>query len=168
MLRGARLDGQIDVGLLDRQFGERALVDDVDDVAALLGDDGGDPDQTARAVGHADAQPHQPLGAHQPAQDHRRQQPAVDIAATQDEADAAAPEPLRVAGDGGEAGGTSTLGHRLLDLQQLQHRGLDRRLLDQHHIVDQPLDDREGDVARLLDRDALGDGGAAGHGRKPA
>ena len=63
--------------------------------------------------------------------------------------------------DRGQAGGAGALGHGLLDLQQLQDRGLDRRLLDQQHVVDQPLDDRQGEVARLLDRDALGDGRAA-------
>ena len=51
----------------------------------------GDAGQAARAVGHADAQAHQALGAHQAAQDHGRQQAAVDVAAAQDEADACRP-----------------------------------------------------------------------------
>ena len=89
---------------------------------------------------------------------HRREQAAVDVAAAQDEADAAAAEPLGVARDRGEAGGAGALDHDLLDLQQLQDRGLDRGLLDQQHLVDQPLDDRQGQLAGPLDRDALGDG----------
>ena len=80
----------------------------------------------------------------------------------------AAAEALGIAGDRGEAGGAGALGHGLLDLEQLQDRGLDRRLLDQQHVVDQALDDREGELARLLDRDALGDRRPAGHGRQAA
>ena len=120
------------------------------------------------AVRHADAQAHQPLGAHEAAQDHGREQAAVDVAAAQDETDPPAAEALGMAHHGGEAGRTRPLGHGLLDLQQLQDRGLDRGLLDQQHVVDQPLDDRVGEVARLLDRDALGDGRAARERRQPA
>ena len=97
------------------------------------------------------------------------EQAPVDVAAAQHEADLAAAEPLGIAHDRREAGGAGALGHGLLDLEQLQDRGLDRGLLDQQHVVDQALDDRQGQVARLLDRDALGDAsGAAAPAGRPA
>ena len=70
------------------------------------------------------------------------------------------------ASDGGQGRGAGTLGHDLLGLEQAGHRRLDLVLADQQHLGDQRLDDRQGELARLLDGDALGHGWAAEVGRQ--
>ena len=67
----------------------------------------------------------------------------------------------RMGDHGGEARGAGALGHQLLLLGQHLHGALQRVLLDQQQLLDQPADDRPGQLARGLDRDALGDGLAA-------
>ena len=55
VLAVARFDRHLDLGDLGRQIGEHPLVGDLDDVAALLADDGGEAGQRARHVGDGDA-----------------------------------------------------------------------------------------------------------------
>ena len=74
----------------------------------------------------------------------------------QHDADLAAGEQLAVGEHGGEAGGARAFDHGLFDLQQQRHRALKLRLVDQHEIVEQAGKDLRGELARLLDRDALG------------
>ena len=76
-----RLDRDLDLGRPGRQVDEHALVQDLDDVGALVSEDGGDAAQAAGYVGHLDVQPRQPAVADEPAHDHRGQQARIDVAA---------------------------------------------------------------------------------------
>ena len=62
---------------------------------------------------------------------------------------------------GGQGGRAGALGHGLLDIAVEGDGPLEEGLLDQQHVVDQRPGDGVGEVADLLDRDALGDGRAA-------
>ena len=92
----------------------------------------------------------QALGVHQATQDEHREQPAVDVAATQHQADLAADGSVRDRHHRGEAGGAGALDHGLLDLEQGQDRGLERVLFDQENVGDQLAHDRQGELARRL------------------
>ena len=135
MLGRARLDREVDVGQLDRELGEGALVGDVDHVAAgsamivairarLPGLSGTPTRRRTRRWVRT-----------RPRRITAESSRLSMLPPHSDEPDLAAAEALGIAHHGGEAGRTGTLGHRLLDLEQLQDRGLDRRLLDQQHLV---------------------------------
>jgi hypothetical protein len=112
-----------------------------------------------------DPQPREPARAGEVAQQHVGEQPRVDVAAGQHEADLLAGEPLAVRHHRGQPGRAGALDHGLLDLQQQRDRGLEVGLADQHDVVDHPLDHARGERARLLDRDALGQRVAAARQR---
>ncbi len=57
-----------------------------------------------------------------------------------------------------QAGRAGALGDGLLDVGVERHRPFERSLLDQHDVFHQRPGDGVGEVAHLLDRDALGDG----------
>ena len=70
--------------------------------------------------------------------------------------------------DGREARRARALHHRLLDLEQHHDRLLDVALVHEQHVGHRARDDLPRDPARLLHRDALGDGGGAEHRRRAA
>ena len=96
---------------------------------------------------------------------HRGQQPRVDIAAGEDQPDLLAAETLGIGQQRGQGGRAGALGDGLLDIAVEGDGPLEEGLLDQQHVVDQRPGDGEGEVADLLDLDALGDGLAAGRRR---
>ena len=124
--------------------------------------------EAARLVLDLDAQPHQPPAAHQAAHQHGGQQAGVDIAARDDQADATAPEAFGMGQHGCERGGPRALGHGLLDLGEQLHALFHRCLIDEQDVFDQFAHQRQGQHARPLDGDALGDSRAARRRRKAA
>ena len=62
---------------------------------------------------------------------------------------------------GGETGGAGALGQRHLQREEGVHRALEVRLLDEQHFFHQLADDRKGELAGFLDRDAVGERRAA-------
>ena len=57
----------------------------------------------------------------------------------------------------GHADGTGALDHQLRALEQQHDRLGDRVLVDGHQLVEQALEQRRRDLARLLDRDPVGE-----------
>ena len=82
--------------------------------------------------------------------------PAVDVAATDHDADIAVLEHLRVSHHRGEAGSAGALGDDLLLRGEDLDRVLDVGLADQQHVFDVLLEDRHRDGARALDGNAVG------------
>ena len=161
MLAVAALQHELDFGRFHRHRAEHPLVLHVDDVAARLADHRGDARQAAGEIGQGDAQPHQPAVAHQAAHQHRREQARIDVAAADRDADAPAGEAAGMLQQRGKAGGPGAFGHRLLDLDQLDHRGLDRFFRDHQDLVDELADQRQRQFAGIAHRHAFGDRVAA-------
>ena len=63
----------------------------------------------------------------------------------------------RLGQHGGKAGGARAFRHRLLQRQKGIDRALEMRLVDQHDVGDQLADDRQRELADMLDRDAFGE-----------
>ena len=135
-------------------------------LAPDLAQDRRDGAQAARHVGHLDVQARQAPVADEAPHDDRRQQPRVDVAARQHDADRAPREPLAVLDEGGDAGGARALGDHLLDLEEQVDGLLDVFLADGDDVVDERLDDPAGEVAGRGDGDALGDRRPADGGRR--
>ena len=133
----ARLDHDLEQGALGRQVGEHPLVVDLDDVGAGLAQQVGDLGQRARPIHQIDGELGQPPLAGQLARQHAGQQPRVDVAAAQHEADAAADELVAHLEGGRQAGRAGAFHHRLLDVDQQAHGVLDLGLGHQHDVVDQ-------------------------------
>src|SRR5882757_7272117 len=110
----AGLDHHVDVGALDRDLEEQALVIGLDDVAAGGADDAGDPAQHPGHVFDLDPQPGDLAVADQAAHQDRGQDARVDVAAADDDADTPSGEAFGVGQHAGDAGGAGALGHQLL------------------------------------------------------
>ena len=111
----------------------------------------GDRAEAAGRVGHLDQQAGQPAGAHEAAHDHRREQPRVDVAARQHDADRAAAGARAAAcsvEQRGEAGGAGPLDDDLLDLEEQVDRLLDGVVGDGDELVDVRGDERRGERRR--------------------
>lgn len=160
----AGLDHHVELRALGRHVEGQAVVGHLDDVAAQLADGVRHGGQQARAIVADDAQRHQPLGADQFAGQHRGQQARVDVAAGDDQAALLAAEAFGIGEQGGQCPRPGAFGHGLLDVAQQGDPALEIGLLDQQHVLDQGAHDRIGQVADLLDGDALGDGLAAALG----
>src|SRR5205085_7234936 len=111
-------DDDVELGALDRGVVKQALVVDLDDIAGMLADHPGEPGEGARDVGQFRAQPDQPALMYQTAHQDRGEEPRVDIAAANDNADSPAAKPLRRGQHGGETGGARPLDHQFLTLEQ--------------------------------------------------
>src|SRR6185312_14530300 len=98
----ARLDDGIDLGELHRHVVKQSLMMDLDDIAALLADNAGDLGERAGDVADLDAQADKAPGADQFALQDRGEEAGIDIAAGEDEPDAAAAEALGVIEKGRE------------------------------------------------------------------
>ena len=96
--------------------------------------------------------------ARQLAQDDVRQQPHVDIAAGKHDADFLAREKFRVRRHRRIGRGARAFDHRLFDLQQRGDGAFDLVLAHQQNVFHQCVDDLARERARLLHRDAFGDG----------
>src|SRR5262249_56817346 len=90
VLAARRLQGEHHLGLSDRPGGEGAIVADVEDVGALVGDDGGEASQGARPIGEDDGQPRQPTVLDQATLDHPGHDVDIDVPAREDEGHALA------------------------------------------------------------------------------
>ena len=66
---------------LDRRGGEQAVMGNLDDVAAVIADTGGDVRQCARTIGDLEDQPQDPSIPEQGAQDRIGENAGVDVAA---------------------------------------------------------------------------------------
>ncbi len=95
------------------------------------------------------------------AQQHIGEQPGVDIAAAQHQADLLACKPLGIGQHRRETSRARAFDHGLLDLQQQRNRVFERRLANQQDLVDQRRDDLRGEFAGRLDRNAFGERVAA-------
>ena len=119
-----RLDHDVEFGALDRGVVEQALVMHLDDIAAEPADDPGNPRQHARQIGQFGAQPHQTAAAHQAAHQQRGEQPRIDIAAGQHDADPPAAKPLGLGEQRRDPGRAGALDDQLLALDQQLDRAL--------------------------------------------
>ena len=90
----------------------------------------------------------QPPLAREFAGQHRGDQPRIDVAAGQHEADMASGKPLRRCQHRGKADGARAFHHRLFDRDQHRHRAFDLILRDENDVVDETADDVGGDPAR--------------------
>ena len=141
MLLVAGFQGDVAVGFLGRQLGEQPVVADVDDVAAQTADDGGYPSQRAGHVLQFDPQLGDAAVADQCAHQERGQQPAVDIAAGEDDAHLLAAKHLGVGEDGGQPRRAGPFGYRLFNGQEQRDGAFQAVFADQHHLVHQPAAD---------------------------
>ena len=119
-------------------------------------------DQHARQIGQFGAQPDQPAAAHQAAHQQRGQQPRVDIAAGQHDADPPTAEPLGFGQQRRDAGGAGAFDDQFLRSISSSTARFELPLVDEPDCADQGRDDAAGQLPRLLDRDALGQGRALG------
>src|SRR5690348_1960255 len=158
----ACLDDGLHFGELHRYVVEQAVMIDLDDVAALLADDASDLRQGAGDVGDLDPEAYQPAGADQRSLQDRREEPRVDVAAGQYEADAFAAEALGMAQQRGERRRTGALGDDFLDVEQHRDGTLERGFVGEEDVVDKRGDDRLGKATWLLDGDTLGERHATG------
>ena len=92
------------------------------------------------------------------AHDHRGQQPSVDVPTAQDETDAPPAEAVRVLEHRGERGGARALGDHPRHLEVRADGCLERRLAHRDDVVDELANDRERELARFADGDAVGNG----------
>ena len=108
--------------------------------------------------GNRDAQTGHASLADQIAHQHGREQPLVDVAATENQADPLAGEAPRIGQQGGEPGGPGALGESFLDREQEAERLLDLRLVDQEDLIDQVAGQPGRQISHPCDADAFGDG----------
>ena len=112
-------------------------------------------------VDDVDGDLRQPSLAREFAGQHGGDQPRIDVAAGQHEADIAPGKTLRRRQHRGKARRAGALDHGLFDRDQHRHRTLDLVFGDEHDVVDETADDVGGDPARRLDGDAFGERVAA-------
>ena len=103
-----------------------------------------------------DVKPRDAALADEVADQHVGEQVRVDIAAAQQGRDLLALEALGVGQHRGEARRARALDHGLFDADQHRDRAFEVALGDQHDVVGIVLEDPRGELARLLDRNALG------------
>ena len=157
----ARLDHELQQRPLGRQIRKGPLVRDLDDVGAGIREQRRDGRQLAGAVDDVDRNLGQPSLAGEFAGQHRGDQPGVDVAAGQDEADIAARKTIRRRQHRGKAGGARAFDDGLLDRDQHRQRALDLVFSDEDDVIDEMADDLGGDPARRFDGDAFGERVAA-------
>ena len=156
MVGAVGLHGDVDAGALRRHVEHGAVVIDVEDVAAGLGDGAGDLGEHAGAVADDHADGDDLLLAGELAHHDRGGKARIDVAAGQDQPDTAAAEACPVGKHGRQPGGAGAFGHGLLQHEIGGDRLLDLSLADQHHIVDMGTHGCEGEGADILDGDAFG------------
>ena len=91
------LDGEVDLGRAGPDRREQPLVGDLEQVGAGVADHLEDRGERAGTVVEGHPEPAELPGAHEAALDDRRQQPGVDVAAGEHDADPPAGEALAVA-----------------------------------------------------------------------
>ena len=157
--RAARLQHQLDGRLAHVQVDAVAQVLDVDHVAAVVGHHPQQARQRAGPVGHDRRQHHPAAGGRLAQADALRQQRGVDVAARQHRADvaaarAAATRPC-ISAATATAPAPSTTSFERSSSSTIASRHLVVR--DRHDLVHVALDQRQREVARALDRDAVAD-----------
>ena len=113
-------------------------------------------DQLARPVGQTAADHEDPSGERQPVAHHRDQQRRIDVPARQQRAHRALAVDLagQQRRDADRAG---ALDHQLRAFEQQRDRLADLLVADLDQLVEQVVEDRHRHLARVLDRDAVGD-----------
>ena len=154
-------DDDIEFGALDRGVVKQPLMVDLDDVAGMLADDPRDPRQRSRHIGQFGAQPHQSAFAHQPAHQDRGKQPAVDVAAADDDRDPFAGKALGRGEHRRHPAGAGPFGDQLLPFEQSLERTFEHRFIDQQDVGDECLDNASRQPPRLFDRDPFGQASSA-------
>ena len=170
MLLVARHDRQLHLGLGEVDVHPLAVVLDVDDVAALGRHELEQLQEPTGAVGDVGAHDEVAAGRRQRVTHHGHQQGGVDVAARQERADVAAASRL-ARQQSGDAGGARTLDDELRALEQKHDRLRDLVVLDVDDVVEQLVEDRHRQRARMLDGDPVGDrvaGRSCRPGRRPA
>ena len=149
MLAPAGLEHELHRGLAHVEVDALADVLDLDQVRALVADEGEQPGQRSRAVGEAGEQHEPPARLRLVAAGDRREHPGVDVAAGEDDArrprrrGAHAPRQQR-----GHADRPGALDDELRPLEQHDHRLGDLLLADDHDVVDPALDERRASARR--------------------
>ena len=157
MLAIARLQGQLDVDERHADLHALAVVLDVDHVDAIARKQRKQPHERSRPVVDLRAQHEVATGVREPGANHVLQQPGIEIAAREH-----AHHPLSARIDAAaeqcrDADGARALDQQLGPLEQ-HHDGVHDLVLGHvDDVVDESLDDREGDVPGSLDRDAVRD-----------
>ena len=117
-----------------------------------------EPRERAGAVAQQHGEPYQAPVLHEPALDDPRQHGDVDVAAGEHEDHRAPLEAELPVEERSERCGAGALHHRLLDLEQQEHRARQLLLAHGHEVVDVGLRERERPLAHLTHGDAVRDG----------
>ena len=116
---------------------------DLDDVGAGVADHRRQHRQPARRVLGVDEEAHQPPLPAEAAEDRPRRGAEARRSPRHDEHHGATAEPCRVVEQQRQRRRAGALGHRLLQLEQVRDRRLDRRLVHGDHVVGQRADQRD-------------------------
>ena len=161
MILVARDDGQLDLRLADVHGHAFAVVLDRDDVAAFGRDELEQLDERAGAVGDARAHDEVTPGERQPVAHDRDQERRVDVPARKQRAHLAVAARL-AREQRGDRRGAGALDNELRAFEQQVIASADLFVLDVHEVVEQVVEDRHRQLARVLDGDAVGDRAAPG------
>ena len=115
----------------------------------------------ARHVTQVNFEPQKASIAVQHAHDDGGQQPRIDVATTQHNANLFVCEHLGMGEHGSERCGAGTLGNGLFNLEVVDNGTLNCRLTDRHNVVNQFADDLGRQAAHFFDRDSFRHGEAA-------
>lgn len=132
-----------------------------DNVRARLRQQVANQRQLTGPIDDVDGQLGQPSFAGQVSGQYRGDQPRIDIASGQDQADIFALKTFRRGKHRRKAGGSRAFRNRLLNGNQHRDGAFDLIVRDENDIVDQTSDNFLGDLPWRLDRDTLGKGVAA-------
>jgi hypothetical protein len=152
----ARQQRQLDLGLRDREVHPLTVVLDRDDVHALLGDQREEPHELAGPVRNAGANDEVAAADRQAVAHDRDEQRGVDVPAGEDDRDWARGAAHLAGEQRRDADGAGALDHELGALEQEDDRFADGFVVDVHQVVEDVVEDRHRQVARLLHVDAVG------------
>ena len=151
---------QLDLALGHGHVHPLAVVLDREDIPHLLGDEREELDQLARPVREARAQDEIAAGEREPVPHDRDQQRRVDVPAGED-GDHRAAAAHAVGEQRRDRRRARALDHELRALEQEDDRLADLLVGHDDDVVEDLAQDRRGQLARMLDRDALRDREAA-------
>mmetsp|Transcript_4027 Transcript_4027/g.11993 ORF Transcript_4027/g.11993 Transcript_4027/m.11993 type:complete len:362 (+) Transcript_4027:344-1429(+) len=165
------LEDRLDRHLVDGRVEPRALVEDVLNGGALLGEDVRQLSDAARPVAHRNREPDEAAIGGEATLDDAPEHVDVDVAAAQRHHDVLALHVLAVEGTArkqrGEAGGAAALDDHLLRLDQPQHGEGDVLLVYDDHLVHPPPRDGERVRAHLRHRQPVREGWKHRHRHRP-
>jgi hypothetical protein len=165
LLAAAGFHGDVDGGVAEVYAVVGAVVEGVDDVDAVGGDEGGEFGEGAGLVEEVDAEADEAAVLDEASLDDAAEEGDVDVAAADEDGGAGVVGEAGAAlQEGGEGGGSGTFGEGLFAFEEGEDGAGDFVFVDGDDFVDIFLDHGEGDVAGAADGDAVGDGGSGVEG----